>query len=112
MGDAPGSGVVAYKTTNGGGAPLPLADVPIYLGLAEAHKGIRPLWQGDARWTSWWNTTPKERTDWENVHGTSTLPAPLTTDISGALNGLNVRIVGCEDSAAHGWVVHSAYPTE
>ncbi len=112
VGDAPGSGVVAYKTTNSGGSPLPLADVPIYLGLDSKHKGVRPLWKGDSRWTSWWSTTPKERTDWENVHGTSTLPDPLTTDIVGSLQGLNVRIVGCDDPAAHGWVVHSAYPTE
>jgi hypothetical protein len=112
VGDAPSSGVVAYKTTNSGGAPLPVSEVPIYLGLDSSHKGIRPLWKNDGRWSSWWSSNPKERTDWENVHGTSKLPEPLTTDISGALGGLNVRVVGCDDPSAHGWVVHSAYPTE
>ena len=86
--------------------------MPIYLGLDKAHKGVRPLWKGDARWTSWWDGNPKERTDWENLHGTGSPPDPLTTDIVGSLAGLNVRIVGCDDPSAHGWVVHSAYPTE
>ncbi len=106
---AGGGGAVIYKSVSGG--QLPVAEVPKYLGLDPAHKGISPLWAGDVRWQQWWDTNPPERKAFEKDNGLNAKPAPLTTDGSAAATGVSMRVLADPTLTNGGWILHAAWPT-
>jgi hypothetical protein len=106
---AGGGGAVVFRSV--GGAQLPAAEVPKYLGLDPAHKGISPLWDGDARWQQWWDTNPQERKDFEKANGPAAKPPALTTDSSAGATGISMRVLADPAPTNGGWILHAAWPT-
>ena len=102
------SGAVIFKSADG--AQLPEAEVPKYLAKKPIHVGARPLFAGDARWQTWWNGNPPERTAWEAKHGKGNVPPPLTTNASGSVTGMTGRIVASTTAGTGGWVLHAGWP--
>ena len=105
---AGGGGAVIYKSASG--AQLPVTDVPIYLGLDPSHKGVSPLWAGDARWQKWWDGNPPERKDYEKKNGPNAIPPPLTTDASAGATGISMRVLADPTPTNGGWILHAAWP--
>ncbi|MCU1277441.1 MAG: hypothetical protein JWM53_987 [bacterium] len=103
------SGAIVFKSVSG--APLNVDQVPKYLGLDPSHKGIGPLWAGDARWQQWWDTNPQERKDYEKANGPKAKPPAITSDASSTATGVSMRVLAEPTLTNGGWILHSAYPT-
>jgi hypothetical protein len=104
-----GAGAVIFKSV--GGVQLPIEQVPKYLGLNSAHKGVAPLFDGDPRWRTWWDGNPPERAEWERVNGTKKTPPPITRDDSGNATGINCRVLADPGPDNGGWILHACWPT-
>jgi hypothetical protein len=105
---AAGGGSVIFKSV--GGTQLPVVEVPKYLGLDPSHKGVSPLWAGDARWQHWWDGNPQERKDYEKAHGVNAKPPALTTDASAGAAGISMRVLPDVSPGNGGWILHAAWP--
>ncbi|HEX6838101.1 MAG TPA: hypothetical protein VF334_16095, partial [Polyangia bacterium] len=102
------AGAVIFRSADN--AQLPEAEVPKYLATKPIHQGVRPLYAGDARWQTWWNGNPPERTAWEAKHGKGNVPPPLTVDASASANGISARIIAATEAGTGGWVLHASWP--
>ncbi len=100
------AGAVVFKSASG--APLPTDQVPKYLDPTK--KGVSPLFAGDHRWQTWWDTNPQERKDYEKANGPGAKPKPITTDESAGATGTSMRVLADAGAANGGWILHAAWP--
>ena len=92
--------IVAYQRNKAGGV-WPIGEKPAYHGYGGA--GQKPLFYPDADWDAW----AAPLTAPQKIALTAT---PLTTDATGALPNVHVRILASDNPVAKGWIIQSVYP--